>query len=79
MRIEVHLFGYLAEAHGPLITIDLPQAGAAIRDARAILAGRDPRFADPGVRAVLDDVVVGENTGIDVGQRLEFLPPLSGG
>lgn len=78
------LFGRLAEAgwREPRM-IALPPEVDTVAALRAWLAAREPQLAvalaRPGVRAVVDDMIVGEQAAIDDSSDLAFIPPVSGG
>lgn len=82
MKIEVALFGKLAERIGRQVAIDLPD-GATVADLRAALRTAYPEIADelarPSTRACVDQAMVPEHFAVPSGGEVAFLPPLSGG
>jgi molybdopterin converting factor small subunit len=66
--------GRLAERHGREVEIDLP-GDATVGDLRARFEGLDAAT----VRALVNDVTAGEDAPVTAGDRVDFLPPLSGG
>lgn len=82
MKIEIALFGKLAEPAGRHFEIVLPP-DATIAAARAALAAACPaiaaELARPATRACVDQVMVPEDFAIPPGAAVAFLPPLSGG
>ena len=77
-------FGRLAEAgwSAPR-AIDLPEAVGTIAALRQWLAATQPtlalELARPGVRAVIDNVIVGDDAAIAATSDIAFIPPVSGG
>jgi molybdopterin converting factor small subunit len=73
--VTIGFYGRLAETFGREIEIELPDGGATVAELRARFAELDPA----GVRALLNDETAGEEARVGPGDRLDFLPPLSGG
>lgn len=73
--VTIGFYGRLAETFGREIEIDLPEGGATVRDLRARFDGLDPA----GVRALVNDATAPEDARLGPGDRVDFLPPLSGG
>ena len=73
--VTIGFYGRLAETFGREIEIDLPEVGATVAELRARLEGLDPA----GVRALVNDATAGEDARVNPGDRVDFLPPLSGG
>jgi molybdopterin converting factor small subunit len=72
--IRIGFYGRLAERFGREVEIDLPD-GATVAALRARFEGLDPAT----VRALLNDETAGEDAPVRPGDRVDFLPPLSGG
>jgi len=72
--MKIGFYGRLAERFGREVEIDLPD-GATVAAARARFDGLDAAT----VRALVNDVTAGEDTPLRSGDRVDFLPPLSGG
>ena len=72
--MKIGFYGRLAERFGREVEIDLPE-GATVAVLRARFDGLDPAT----VRALLNDETAGEDAPVKPGDRLDFLPPLSGG
>ena len=80
--IRVGFFGRLRDAFGDEREVAI-EAGETVARLRGRLAGLNPRTAEdllgPRIRAVVDDRIVGEDFVLSGHDRIEFLPPLSGG
>ena len=80
MRIE--FFGKLRDALGDFAEVAAVE-GETVGELRRRLACDHPSAASallgPRVRACVDDTLVGEDFVVDGHERVEFLPPLSGG
>ncbi len=80
--VRIGFFGQLAEAIGRDVEVATPP-GAKVGDVRRTLAELYPQvaamLARPGVRAWIDDRMVGEDEEVPAAAELAFLPPLSGG
>ena len=72
---RIGFYGRLAEHFGREIALDLPDEGCTVGELRARFDGLDPAT----VRACVNDVVAGEDGQVRPGDRVDFLPPLSGG
>ena len=72
--VKVGFYGRLAEQFGRETEVDLPE-GETVADLRARFDGLDAAT----VRALVNDETAGEDRRIDPGDRVDFLPPLSGG
>ncbi len=70
----IGFYGRLAELHGRSVEVDLPD-GATVATVRARFGGLDAAT----VRALVNDALAGEDAPVGPGDRLDFLPPLSGG
>jgi molybdopterin converting factor small subunit len=76
--MRVSYYGRLAEAAG--VRSEEVAGAATVGALRATLARRVVGLGDAGkVRAVVDDVVVGEEYRLDEVEEVGFLPPVSGG
>ena len=80
--MEIAFFGRLRDALGDEREIEAEQ-GETVARLRARLAALHPEAArdllSPAVRACVADSIVGEDFRIGGQERVEFLPPLSGG
>jgi molybdopterin converting factor small subunit len=72
---RIGFYGRLAERFGREIALDLPDEGCTVAELRARFDGLDPAT----VRACVNDVMAGEDGQVRPGDRVDFLPPLSGG
>ncbi|HEV7658874.1 MAG TPA: MoaD/ThiS family protein [Allosphingosinicella sp.] len=72
---KIAFYGKLAERIVREIEIDLPAAGCTIAALRTRFEGLDRAT----VRACVNDETVGEGHVVLPGDRVDFLPPLSGG
>ena len=72
--IRIGFYGRLAERFGREVAVDLPAASTV-----ASLRARFDRLDAATVRALLNDELVGEDARVTPGDRVDFLPPLSGG
>ena len=72
--MKVGFYGRLAERYGREVEIDLP-AGATVAGLRARFEGLDAET----VRALVNDALAREDAPVGSGDRVDFLPPLSGG
>jgi sulfur-carrier protein len=72
---KIAFYGKLAERIGREIEIELPAGGCSIAALRARFDGLDRTT----VRACVNDSTVGEDHIVRPGDRIDFLPPLSGG
>ena len=68
-------YGRLAETHGRETEIDLPEDGATVAELRTRFDGLDRTT----VRALVNDETASEDRLVSAGDRVDFLPPLSGG
>ena len=72
---KIAFYGKLAELIGREVDIDLPAGGCTIAALRARFDGLDRAT----VRACVNDASAGEDHVVRHGDRVDFLPPLSGG
>lgn len=81
-RVKIGFFGKLRDSLGDECEID-SEGGETVARLRIRLAGLHPEAAadllGPGVRACVADTIVGEDFLLGGHERVEFLPPLSGG
>ena len=81
--MKIGFFGRLAERMGREIDLDSAPSDRSVADVRRRLADLYPEsagdFASRTVRACVDDAIVPDSHVVRPGQRIEFLPPLSGG
>ena len=80
MRVEVRCFASLREVSTDRITLELPDA-ASIEAAWAALAERFPGVVPhrPYVRSARNGAYAGWDERLTDGDRVAFLPPVSGG
>ncbi|HYD38060.1 MAG TPA: MoaD/ThiS family protein [Allosphingosinicella sp.] len=79
--MRIGFFGPLRDSLGDEREI-AAEEGETVAGLRIRLAGLDPDARDllgPQVRACVGDRIVGEDFRLDGQERVEFLPPLSGG
>lgn len=80
---RILFFGRVGERLGSEVSLDLPVEGSTVREIRRLLAERDEVAADallyPGVRASVDQVVVGEDALARPDQEIAFFSIFSGG
>jgi molybdopterin converting factor small subunit len=80
--MKVGFFGRLRDSLGDEREV-AAEAGETVARLRLRLAGLHPQAArdllGPGVRACVADTIVGEDFLLAGHERIEFLPPLSGG
>lgn len=72
--VTIGFYGRLAERFGREIELDLPD-GATVAALRARFDGLDAAT----VRALVNDETAAEDVTVRPGDRVDFLPPLSGG
>ena len=72
--ITIGFYGRLAERFGREVEVDLAD-GATVAALRARFDGLDAAT----VRALVNDEMAGEDAPVVPGDRVDFLPPLSGG
>ena len=72
--MKIGFYGRLAERFGREVEIDLPGA-CTVAELRARFDGLDAVT----VRALVNDEIAGEDRLVTSGDRVDFLPPLSGG
>lgn len=81
--MKIGFFGRLAERIGREIDLDLTPSEQSVADLRRRLADLYPEsagdFASRTVRACVDEAIVPDSHIVRRGQKIEFLPPLSGG
>lgn len=80
--MKVFFFGRLADAIGRELEVEMP-VGSSIGQLRERLIADHPDAEQPlrsiRSRACVDDVLVPETFLLAVADRVEFLPPVSGG
>ena len=80
--MKIMFYGRLAEAFGPELDLDAP-AGCSVADVRERLAAEHPgaagALAGRRVRACVGGSLVRDDYVIATSDRVEFLPPVSGG
>jgi molybdopterin converting factor small subunit len=72
---RIGFYGRLTELFGREVEIDLPDDGCTVAAVRARFDGLDPAT----IRACVNDAMAGEDSLVRPGDRVDFLPPLSGG
>jgi len=72
--VTIGFYGRLAERFGREVAIDLPD-GATVASLRARFHGLDAAT----IRALVNDATAVEEAPVGPGDRVDFLPPLSGG
>jgi molybdopterin converting factor small subunit len=72
--VKIGFYGRLAERFGRVVELDLPD-GATVAALRARFDGLDAAT----VRALVNDEMAREDAAVAPGDRVDFLPPLSGG
>ena len=81
--MRVGFFGRLGERIGREVELEMPESPCSVADLRRHLADLYPYAAadlvSGGVRACVDEAIVPDSHVIGPGQKVEFLPPLSGG
>jgi molybdopterin converting factor small subunit len=77
--VIVRFYGRLADAIGP--EIDLGAGGISVGEIRRMVAGEHSAAAAAlgRSRALIGDCVVSDDRLVSDAERLEFLPPVSGG
>jgi molybdopterin converting factor small subunit len=80
--LKVLLYGRLAEAIGPDLEIEA-SPGCSVAELRDRLIAQYPRAEQPlrsrRALACIGDVIVPDTYVLKAGDRVEFLPPVSGG
>lgn len=81
-RVTILFYGRLAEAIGPAVELD-GDAGRSVAELRERLARDHPAaaatLASKQSRACVGDQLVPDEFVVRSGDRVEFLPPVSGG
>jgi molybdopterin synthase sulfur carrier subunit len=81
--VQVLFFGAVSDRFGATRAFDLPPGGLTVGELRRRLASDEPEGAEallrPGVRASVDQALVGEDARVAPGQEVAFLSPFSGG
>ena len=80
--MKVLFYGRLAELIGPELEVDAPP-GCSVSELRDRLVAEHPEAESPlrskRARACVGDSVVRDDHILDAADRIEFLPPVSGG
>jgi molybdopterin converting factor small subunit len=80
--VKVLFYGRLAETIGPELEIETPP-GCSVAQLRERLIAAHPEAEQPlrnrRARACIGDAVVHEDHVLEAADRIEFLPPVSGG
>ena len=80
--MKIEFYGKLRDALGDTADLDSVE-GETVAGLRRRLADLHPAAAGellgPRIRACVGDTIVGDEFGLDGHDRVEFLPPLSGG
>lgn len=72
--MKIGFYGRLAERFGREVEVDLAE-GATVAEVRARFDGLDAAT----VRALVNDSTAAEDAPVTAADRVDFLPPLSGG
>jgi molybdopterin converting factor small subunit len=80
--VKVLFYGRLAEAIGPEVEIEMPP-GCSVEELRERLIAEHPEaeqtLRSKRARACVGDALVHEDHVLEAADRVEFLPPVSGG
>jgi molybdopterin converting factor small subunit len=80
--LKVQFHGRLAEAIGPELEIEAP-AGCSVGELREWLIAEHPEAGQPlrssRARACIGEMLVHDHHVLKAGDKIEFLPPVSGG
>lgn len=83
VAVTVDLCGRLADAHGPVLDVEIEGEVCTVGDLRRRIAQEWPGLADailgPRVRACLAETMVDDAAPVRAGDRPAFFPPVSGG
>lgn len=83
VKVPVLFFGQLAEQFGRVREVDMPEAGCTVGDLRRRLTRASEHLAfalsRPGIRAAIDQEVVGDDALVNPRQEIAFFSPVSGG
>jgi molybdopterin converting factor small subunit len=81
-RVKVAFYGRLAETVGTELDIDAPP-GCSIEELRNMVIAEHPdadeTLRNKRSRACVGDAIVHDSYVIDAAEKVEFLPPVSGG
>ena len=81
--VNVLFFGQLAEPFGRTREVGIPAQGCSVGDLRRRLIGSEDHLAAamarPGIRAAIDQQMVGDEARVEPGQEIAFFSPVSGG
>ena len=82
-QIEVELCGRLADACGPSLRLNIPDAGLSVSSLLTGLGHTYPPIGDAldriRVRACINEAVVDNEAVVRPGDRIALFPPVSGG
>ena len=80
---EIGFYGQFQDIAGSDIQLELPDHVTSLHKLQSHLAGIYPGFGDmfsrPRTKIVLNDIIVNGDMTISNTDRIEFLPPFSGG
>ncbi len=83
VKVPVLFFGQLAEQFGRSREVEIPAEGCTIGDLRLRLTSANDHLAfalnRPGIRAAIDQEVVGDDALVTSRQEIAFFSPVSGG
>lgn len=83
MKVPVMFFGQLAEQFGRQRDVDIPAEGCTIGDLREKLTSDNDHLAfalgKPGIRAAIDQEIVGDDAMVTPRHEIAFFSPVSGG
>lgn len=83
VKVPVLFFGQLAEQFGREREVEIPADGCTVGDLRQRLTGANDHLAfalgRPGIRAAIDQEVVGDDAVVTPRHEIAFFSPVSGG
>ncbi len=83
VKIPVLFFGQLAEQFGRTREVEIPPEGCTVGDLRLRLTSANDHLAivlnRPGIRAAIDQQMVGDDALVTPRQEIAFFSPVSGG
>lgn len=83
IKVPVLFFGQLAEQFGRTREVEIPADGCTVHELRERMIAANDHLAfalhRPGIRAAVDQEIVGEEARVEQGQEIAFFAPVSGG
>lgn len=83
VKVPILFFGQLAEQFGRLREVEIPAEGCTVANLRTRLINANDHLAfaltRPGIRAAVDQEVVGDEALVTPTQEIAFFSPVSGG